>query len=589
MSASGGPFVVESNPATYIIDEQNSMRGYAVAEFRWETNCSHVRNQNYTAVFKAEDNNPITPLVDLINVNMKILGPPPEQPDAIPGSNSVTLIWPADTCSNVTGYEIFRKVGPAGYVPDSCQGGIPPETGYSRIGRLSSRTDTIFYDDNRGKGLEQGNEYCYVIVSVYPDGSLSYPSRETCTPLVAGAPSLLEVSVTDHSANGNIRITWARPLDLDTIPATGPYEYIIYRSPDLLGQDPVEIGRLNTSNLEDTVFTDTDVDTRSFPYTYRVELYNNAPGNRFLIGTPENASSLYPDLTGKDNQIEIYMEKSVPWINYDYTIYRRNNSTGLFDSIGFTTGTDFVDKNLTNNQEYCYKVTSTGWRILNGQLYENINFSHINCTMPVDSIPPCPPLINARSLCDSGYNHINWYYLTDTCSQDVVGYKLYYSPSIDIRPVVIAEFNDRNDSAYNHFPEETLTGCYYITAIDSFANESVPSVRICLDECSNYLLPNVFSPNNDGVNDLYTSFRTAYVERVQMRIFNRWGLQVFETEDPDINWDGKISGTGKLVSPGVYYYICDIYEYRLSGLEVYTLTGFIYVYSGGDNQPFIEK
>ena len=70
--------------------------------------------------------------------------------------------------------------------------------------------------------------------------------------------------------------------------------------------------------------------------------------------------------------------------------------------------------------------------------------------------------------------------------------------------------------------------------------------------------------------------------------FNRWGGLVFETEDPQINWDGKITGTNKLVSTGVYYYICDVYENRLSGLETTTLTGFIHVYSGEENEPNIE-
>ena len=73
-----------------------------------------------------------------------------------------------------------------------------------------------------------------------------------------------------------------------------------------------------------------------------------------------------------------------------------------------------------------------------------------------------------------------------------------------------------------------------------------------------------------------------------MTIFNRWGLQVYYTQDPSINWDGKINDTDRLVAPGVYYYICDVYEQRLTGLEVYALTGFIYVYSGDANDVFIE-
>ncbi len=588
-SATGGPFVVDAFPATYKVDRESLDLGYSKARFTWQTNCVQVREQYYTVVFKAEDSHPETPLVDIRNVNIKVLGAAPEMPTLIPGSNSVTITWPADSCWPVQKYQIFRKIGPAAYVPDSCTGGIPKETGYELIGVTNSRVDTIFVDDNNGNGLTQGNEYCYVIVSVYPDGGLSFPSPENCTPLVEGSPSILEVSVLEHSTSGTIRVAWARPKALDTIPATGPYEYVIYRSDDLLGQNMNQVGTLSTADLNDTVWLDENINTEIFPWSYSVELYNDASGNRFLIGTPEAASSLYPDLIGEDNLIEIHMRKNVPWINYDHTIFRLNQSSGEYDSLGFTTDDVYVDEGLSNGVEYCYRITSTGWRVLDGKLYENVNFSHTNCTMPVDTIAPCPPQLNGYSLCDSGYNHITWKYIDNNpCALDVVGYRLYFSPTIDLPPVPISEFSSRNDTVFDHYPDNSLTGCYFITAIDSFDNESVSSVRLCLDECSNYILPNVFSPNGDGMNDIYRPLRTSYVERVDMRIFNRWGLEVFHTEDPDINWDGKISDSDRLVSPGVYYYICDVYEYRLTGLEAYSLTGFIYVYSGDDNDVFIE-
>lgn len=586
--ATGGPFVVEESPATYVVDRSSLDQGYSQAHFEWKTSCSHVREQYYTVVFKAEDNHFETPLVDIKNMNIRVLGPSPDRPDLIPGSNAVTVSWPADTCLAVTGYQIFRKIGPAAYVPDSCTTGVPAETGYELIGRTHSRTETLFVDDNEGTGLIQGNEYCYTIVSVYPDGALSFPSPENCTPLVEGSPSILEVSVLEHSSNGSIKLAWIKPSDLDTIPALGPYEYVISRSKDLLGQSMTPVGSLKTDDLNDTVWLDETVNTLEFPWSYQVELYNDAPGNRFLIGTPESASSLYPDLRGLDNSVVITMKKNVPWINYDYSVFRLNTATGDYDSIGFTTEDKYIDKGLSNGVEYCYRVTSTGWRLLDGKLYENVNHSHTSCTTPVDSIAPCAPDLSGFSLCDSGYNHLTWSFSDTICSYDVVGYKLYFSPTTQETPMQIEEFYNRDDTVYNHYPETSLTGCYFVTAVDSFQNESEPSVMLCLDECSNYLLPNVFSPNGDGVNDIYRPYRTAYVERIDMTIFNRWGVEVFTTEDPDINWDGKISGSDKLVAPGVYYYICDVYEYRLSGIEVYTLTGFIYAYSGDDNEVFIE-
>jgi hypothetical protein len=87
---------------------------------------------------------------------------------------------------------------------------------------------------------------------------------------------------------------------------------------------------------------------------------------------------------------------------------------------------------------------------------------------------------------------------------------------------------------------------------------------------------------------LFIPLRTAYVEKVDFQVFNRWGLLVFKTEDPNLNWDGKILDTDRIVSAGVYYYICEVFEPRLGGVESYTLTGFIYVFSGTKNDVFIE-
>ena len=65
------------------------------------------------------------------------------------------------------------------------------------------------------------------------------------------------------------------------------------------------------------------------------------------------------------------------------------------------------------------------------------------------------------------------------------------------------------------------------------------------------------------------------VERIDFRLFNRNGLLLFRTEDPRINWDGTYKG--KIVSPGVYFYQCDVYENRISGPETFHLSGFVHV------------
>ena len=53
-------------------------------------------------------------------------------------------------------------------------------------------------------------------------------------------------------------------------------------------------------------------------------------------------------------------------------------------------------------------------------------------------------------------------------------------------------------------------------------------------------VPNAFTPNKDGLNDLLKPFMIGIRELKYFRIFNRWGQLVFETQDPNNGWDGRI-------------------------------------------------
>ena len=65
-------------------------------------------------------------------------------------------------------------------------------------------------------------------------------------------------------------------------------------------------------------------------------------------------------------------------------------------------------------------------------------------------------------------------------------------------------------------------------------------------------IPNVFTPNYDGVNDLFEIKGLIKGDKVQ--IFNRWGTLVFETESEKMFWDG-FTTSGEPCSGGVYYYV----------------------------------
>ena len=64
-------------------------------------------------------------------------------------------------------------------------------------------------------------------------------------------------------------------------------------------------------------------------------------------------------------------------------------------------------------------------------------------------------------------------------------------------------------------------------------------------------LPNAFSPNGDGENDILY-IRGKNLSKVYLAIFNRWGQLVFETENQHFGWDGTFEGME--IDPAVYDY-----------------------------------
>ena len=70
-------------------------------------------------------------------------------------------------------------------------------------------------------------------------------------------------------------------------------------------------------------------------------------------------------------------------------------------------------------------------------------------------------------------------------------------------------------------------------------------------------MPSAFSPNGDGKNETYGPSGTSINENgYEFRIIDRWGKQIFYTNDPYEHWNGKIQNTGdEIVAHGTYVYI----------------------------------
>jgi gliding motility-associated-like protein len=103
----------------------------------------------------------------------------------------------------------------------------------------------------------------------------------------------------------------------------------------------------------------------------------------------------------------------------------------------------------------------------------------------------------------------------------------------------------------NPIANPDTTTMYYLSVTDVNGCTSVDSVLITVDETTGWYLPNAFTPDNNGVNDVLYFYGTSVKEFI-LQVFDRWGEKVFETTDFKVGWDG--SHKGKPALAGVYTY-----------------------------------
>jgi gliding motility-associated-like protein len=511
-------------------------------------------------------------------MQIKVVGPAPQNLTAIPLGTSIILNWDNYACQNASGYYIYRKTDSTGYHHGYCQTGVPPYLGYNKIDRIDDITRTSYTDNNQGTGLTQGIRYCYMVVAFYSDNAESYASNEACAHLKKDVAVITNVSVTatDVSA-GSIYLAWSKPTEIDTIQAPGPYKYIIFRS---IPSNPGQYLALDSiSDLNDTIYTESLLNTFQNLYKYRIDLYNITPGNRFLIGSSQVASSIFLNIIPTDKKLKLRWNNDVPWTNYLFIVYRKNLSTGLFDSIGSATTPAYNDNKLRNGTEYCYYIRCIGSYSAPGFASPLINLSQVNCGTPIDNIPPCPPQLTDSTDCERAINILSWKNLIDSCSSDIIKYYIYYSRCSDGQLSLLDSLDNINNTVYHHSQDNSVIGCYAVIAVDSAGNKSVFSNKVCINyNICDYWLPNVFTPNGGEIleNQVFHPRKTfSSIDHLDMKIFDRWGKEVYTTTDPEINWDGRDKNTHQPCSDGVYYYVCEVYVMALCGNQKMILKGAV--------------
>ncbi len=620
LEAFGGPLELTSSPATFspsatppdlppFQDQPGRL------DFIWQTVCGHVKELPYSVQFKVSDDPREIIDGELIKIGptlanqgtweITVVGPAPQglAADAATG-RSIDLQWEQYFCDNAETMQVYRRVGDFPFNNDDCIVGIPENSGYELVTELPIDS-TSFTDDNGGRKLAPGAKYCYRLVAQYPlpTGGTSFASEEVCFTLLADGPVITNVDINSTANDGSVIVRWSPPLEVDPAQFPPPYSYDVYRTNNFFfdGQP-----QLVQQGVTDEFVVDTGINTRDDVFSYRVAL-RDAGGN--FVDSSAQASSVRLELEPDLNAIGMRWRAEVPWSNSlqehaTHFIFRDNVSSSnvdqlvLIDSVNVTQdGFFYFDDGAFNGTpldeelEYCYFVTTQGG-------YDNpilpeplINRSQIQCARPNDTIPPCQPInlilvdgldcesILADQSCffNEFQNEITWAPdVREVCDDDIVRYNIYFSTTG--REEDYELIADVEDPVFLHQDLPSFKGCYRVTAVDRSGNESEPSEEFCIDNCPNFILPNVFTPNSDGKNDLFTPLFSnpaspisgfdnnncpRFIDGVILQVFDRTGKAVFNYDSDDsepgilINWNGK-TDDGRDLPSGVYFYSAEL-------------------------------
>lgn len=231
--------------------------------------------------------------------------------------------------------------------------------------------------------------------------------------------------------------------------------------------------------------------------------------------------------------------------------------------------TSFNEQNLCDGQELTLEVELQGpelgtltWIYPDGNAVEEVDAVHT-----FDLVDPCGELqvLTYELYCSA----------TDETVTGTVDVMVH--PDLDDNSVEIAQVEGENcplisvSSICPQFEVSLNAGDGALPGLEyQVPNDAVGSLSVMISQadagalCSTHevsypfsceipvvKIPNAFSPNNDGMNDCF-QLLGADLSEVQMRIFNRWGQEVFYANDPGACWNGSMNGED--AEMGVYVY-----------------------------------
>ncbi|MEZ4850220.1 MAG: gliding motility-associated C-terminal domain-containing protein [Bacteroidia bacterium] len=294
-----------------------------------------------------------------------------------------------------------------------------------------------------------------------------------------------------------------------------------------------------------TSFIDTlNFNVGSQKVCYRLQTAKNCP--EFFLGDPS------PEVcTTSDEQLEVCRVSvedstgavSLNWVNLDLTsivsirIYRRSDNESSFslqEEISDLTIEEWTDTRANSGSaSYCYMIS-----LVDGCGAEITVREHCTVFLQVEE--------NNDRLELKWKRYRGW-------ESGVSGYDVYEIPEFGDPILLGSTLGSTSNFTTGTAPLNQGKYCYQIRAIEAGNGCGIESFSNidCYVFDPRIFIPNAFTPNNDGHNDLFI-INGGFFQSFQMDIFNRWGELIFSTQSIENPWDGTYKG--RPAPEGVYVF-----------------------------------
>ncbi len=504
--------------------------------------------QNPSFSFKNIFNNQVNLLVtdvnnclDTVSTGIYVydtIGPQSDPLHFITVQNNAGILvsWSKSKFNRFSGYNLFRD-----------------NSGYTNIYSSNNRNDTTFLINS---GLDINNvSYCYTINTVDNCQNQGAPLQSHCSILLT----------IDASTVNQLRLDWLSYNGWDKGAARGVERYRIYRK-ESNGNFILIDSTTNTTYIDDSLCRKT--------YCYYVEaLQKNGSWKSIsneVCRVPKFVLPVAP-VTSISTTVLPNGKTYTKWHPYTfvkdvkrYIISRYYQGTSADDYYGYSDSTGFIDNGLdlfTNRESYTYTIRAEDFC---GNESER---SVINKTI----------LLTGQSV--NYVAQIKWTPYAKWHS----GIKQY---QIFIRQNGTFQYLSYVDSSKKIYDYDYVDSklddslCFKIRALKDTSGQIVESFSnvICMVSEPQLWVPNVFSPNKNGHNEVFLPKAVLIFNKTgnpildyHLQIFNRWGQMIFETRDASQGWDGNFEG--KHCQEGHYVY--KIKALGLDGVKNFNLEGVV--------------